>query len=137
MANLRESTATLSDLAEALKSDSGKLVERADATLAAIGVMAGTVDVEISTTAGDARALIQDLRGAASRLSGVGKELQAMVAENREPVRDFSATGLSELTGLLVEMRDLVVALNRVTTEIQRDPARFFFGNQQQGYEAQ
>jgi phospholipid/cholesterol/gamma-HCH transport system substrate-binding protein len=41
------------------------------------------------------------------------------------------------LTGLLVEMRDLVVALNRVTTEIQRDPARFFFGNQQQGYEAQ
>jgi len=137
MANLRESTATLSDLAEALKSDSGKLVERADATLAAIGDMAGTVDVEISTTAGDARALIQDLRGAASRLSGVGKELQAMVAENREPVRDFSATGLSELTGLLVEMRDLVVALNRVTTEIQRDPARFFFGNQQQGYEAQ
>ncbi len=25
--------------------------------------------------------------------------------------------------------------LNRVTTEVERDPARFLFGNQQQGYE--
>ena len=135
MANLRESTATLSELAAALKSDSGKLVERADATLAIFGDMAGTVDAEVSATAGDARALIKDLRGTASRLSGVGKEMQAMIAENREPVRDFTATGLAELAGLVVELRDLVVALNRVTTEVQRDPARFFFGNQQQGYE--
>jgi phospholipid/cholesterol/gamma-HCH transport system substrate-binding protein len=135
MANLRESTATLSDLAAALKSDSSQLVERADATLATFGDMAGTVDAEVSATAGDARALIKDLRGTASRLSGVGKEMQAMVAENREPVRDFTATGLAELTGLVVELRDLVVTLNRVTTEVQRDPARFFFGNQQQGYE--
>lgn len=136
MANLRAATATLGDLAAALKSDSGKLVDRADTALAAIGDMAGTVDTEISTTAKDARALIGDLRGTAGRLSKVGKEMEAMIAENREPVRDFTATGLSELAGLLVEMRDLVIALNRVTTEIQRDPARFFFGNQQQGYEA-
>jgi hypothetical protein len=27
--------------------------------------------------------------------------------------------------------------LNRVTTEVQRDPARFIFGDQQQGYEAE
>jgi len=135
MANLRESTATLSDLATALKSDSSKLVERADATLTTFGDMAGTVDAEVSATAGDARALIKDLRGTAARLSGVGKEMEAMVAENREPVRDFTATGLAELTGLVVELRDLVVTLNRVTTEVQRDPARFFFGNQQQGYE--
>jgi len=136
MANLREATATLGDLTAALKSDSGKLVERADATLAEIGAMAGTVNTSVSATADDARALIEDLRGTTKRLASMSKELQAMVAENREPVRDFTATGLSELTGLVVELRDLVIALNRVTTEIQRDPARFFFGNQQQGYEA-
>ncbi len=135
MANLRDSTATLGELAAALKSDSGKLVERADATLAAIGGMAETVDAEITATGSDARALIGDLRGTVGRLGNTSKELQAMIAENREPVRDFAATGLAELTGLLVEMRELVIALNRVTTEIQRDPARFFFGNQQQGYE--
>ncbi len=135
MANLRDATATLGDLAASLKSDSGKLVARADDTLAAIGGMASTVDAEVSATAGDARALIDDLRGTTRQLGGVSKEMQAMLAENREPIRDFTATGLSELAGLLVEMRDLVIALNRVTTDIQRDPARFFFGNQQQGYE--
>ncbi|MHA1600015.1 MAG: MlaD family protein [Alphaproteobacteria bacterium] len=135
MANLRDATETLGDLAETLKSDSGKLVERADATLAAIGGMAETVDTEVTATAGEARALIGDLRGTAGRLGGMSEELSAMIAENREPISDFTATGLSELTGLLVEMRELVLALNRATTEIQRDPARFFFGNQQEGYE--
>lgn len=136
MANLRDATATLGDLAESLKSDSGKLVARADDTLATIGGMASTVDTEISATAGDTRALIDDLRGTVDQFNSVSKEMQAMIAENREPIRDFTATGLSELAGLLVEMRDLVITLNRVTTDIQRDPARFFFGNQQQGYEA-
>lgn len=136
MANLRDATATLGDLAESLKSDSGKLVARADDTLATIGGMASTVDTEISATAGDTRDLIDDLRGTVDQFNSVSKEMQAMIAENREPIRDFTATGLSELAGLLVEMRDLVITLNRVTTDIQRDPARFFFGNQQQGYEA-
>jgi len=58
-----------------------------------------------------------------------------MIAENREPIRDFTATGLAEFASLLTQMRELVVALNRVTTELNRDPARFLFGNQQQGYE--
>ncbi len=135
MANLREATATLGDLAAALKSDSGKLVVRADAALVAIGGMASTVDAEVSATAGEVRTLVDDLRGTADQLSGVGREMRALIAENREPIRDFTATGLAELAGLLVEMRDLVIAFNRVTTDIQRDPARFFFGNQQQGYE--
>jgi hypothetical protein len=37
---------------------------------------------------------------------------------------------------VITEARGLLVGLNRVTTEVERDPARFLFGNQQQGYEA-
>ena len=29
-----------------------------------------------------------------------------------------------------------MLGLNRVTSQVERDPARFLFGNQQQGYEA-
>ena len=36
---------------------------------------------------------------------------------------------------MIAEVRDFLVGLNRVTTEVERDPARFLFGNQQQGYE--
>ena len=63
-------------------------------------------------------------------------QINATVAENREPIRDFTAAGLYELTTLITEARDFLVGLNRVTTEVERDPARFLFGDQQQGYEA-
>jgi phospholipid/cholesterol/gamma-HCH transport system substrate-binding protein len=91
----------------------------------------------VTLTATDARDLIASLQVTAENLSGATNELEAMIAENREPIRDFSSTGLYELTNLLTEARDLIVVLNRVTTEVQRDPARFIFGDQQQGYEAQ
>ena len=89
----------------------------------------------VEDSAVDARALIGDLRGTAQSLRKTSDEVHALIAENREPLSDFTATGLTEFTGLLIEMRDLVVALNRVTTELQRDPARFLFGDRQQGYE--
>jgi phospholipid/cholesterol/gamma-HCH transport system substrate-binding protein len=103
--------------------------------LVSIDGMANGIACAVEDSAGDARALIGDLRGTAQSLRKTSDEVHAMIAENREPLSDFTATGLTEFTGLLIEMRDLVVALNRVTTELQRDPARFFFGDRQQGYE--
>lgn len=136
MTNLRGATAALEDLANQLKGDSRVLLARVNATLDAIETMAQQVDSSVVGLSGDTRGLIGDLRGTAKSLSAMSQELQAMIAENREPVRDFTATGLAEFSSLLIEMRELVIALNRVTTELNRDPARFFFGNQQEGYEA-
>lgn len=135
MANVRSATESFKELAASLEGSIDRLVDRADTTLVSIDAMAQQVTTSVGDSATDARALIADLRGTAKSLSAVSIEVQAMIAENREPLRDFTATGLSEFTGLLLQMQDLVVALNRVTTELQRDPARFFFGDRQQGYE--
>ncbi len=135
MANVRSATESFKELAVSLEGTTDRLVERADATLVSIDAMAQQITTSVGDSATDARALIADLRGTAKNLSAVSIEAQAMLAENREPIRDFTATGLSEFTGLLLEMQGLVVALNRVTTELQRDPARFLFGDRQQGYE--
>ncbi len=135
MANVRSATESFKELAASLEGSTDRLVDRADATLVSIDAMAQQITTSVGDSATDARALIADLRGTAKNLSAVSIEVQAMIAENREPLRDFTATGLSEFTGLLLEMQGLVVALNRVTTELQRDPARFFFGDRQQGYE--
>ncbi len=135
MVHLSDASGALAEFAKDLKSSGDRLTDRLDTTLVSIDNMAAGIDRSIVETASDAQALIQDLHTTAQRLGGMSKELQDMVAENRSPIREFTASGLNELTGLLIEMRDLVVAVNRVTTEIQRDPARFFFGNQQQGYE--
>jgi phospholipid/cholesterol/gamma-HCH transport system substrate-binding protein len=135
MANVRSATESFKGLAASLEGSIDRLVDRADTTLVSIDAMAQQVTTAVGDSATDARALIADLRGTAKSLSAASIEVQAMIAENREPLRDFTATGLSEFTGLLLQMQDLVVALNRVTTELQRDPARFFFGDRQQGYE--
>lgn len=137
MDNLREATGSLESMAGSLDSNVTRLTERAETTMSAFEDMAGSIDREVTLTSGDARKLINSLQQTAENLSGATNELEAMIAENREPIRDFSNTGLYELTNLLTEARDLIVVLNRVTTEVQRDPARFIFGDQQQGYEAQ
>ncbi len=135
MKNVRKATMNLEALAENLNQSSTQLVARADTTMASIDGMATGITRAIEDSVEDAQALISDLRGTAQSLSKTSDEVHALIAENREPLSDFTATGLTEFTGLLIEMRDLVVALNRVTTELQRDPARFFFGDRQQGYE--
>ena len=135
MENLRDASGALQDLATTLKADGTDLIQQTNTTVAAIGTMASEIERSVGTTAASAQGLITDLQNTAQKYSDLGGELEGMVAENREPIRDFTSTGLSELTVLLIEMQDLVIALNRVTGEIERDPARFFFGNRQEGYE--
>jgi phospholipid/cholesterol/gamma-HCH transport system substrate-binding protein len=124
-------------MASSLQTNVETLTARADSTLTAFESMAGSIDREITVTSKDARSLIASLEETAGNLNGATRELEAMLAENREPIRDFTNTGLYELSNLLTEARELIVVLNRVTTEVQRDPARFIFGDQQQGYEAE
>ncbi|MCZ6453964.1 MAG: MCE family protein, partial [Alphaproteobacteria bacterium] len=71
----------------------------------------------------------------ATTMTRVSNEIEALIAENRAPLRDFTSEGLYELTNFLSEARTLIDVLNRVTTQVERDPARFIFGNQQKGYE--
>lgn len=110
MASLRQTTASLDATLKKLDGEVAKLSKRADGTLASF-----------DQAAKDGSRLVGDLRG--------------MVAEVRPPLRDFSAGGLYELSATLSELRTLVASLNRVTSEVERSPARFFFGNKQEGYE--
>src|SRR3546814_8526151 len=84
--------------------------------------MAGSIDREITVTSKDARSLIASLKETAGNLNGATSELEEMLEENREPIRDFTNTGLYELSNLLTQVRELIVVLNRFTTEVQHDP---------------
>jgi phospholipid/cholesterol/gamma-HCH transport system substrate-binding protein len=79
---------------------------------------------------------IVDLRRASESFVQVADKLDKIVEENRRPISDFSSTGLYELSQFLVEARTLVSNLNELTLQIQRDPAKFFFGDTKKGYEA-
>lgn len=63
--------------------------------------------------------------------------IDGFITENRRPVSDFTATGLYEMTQFLIDAREMVQSLTRITGKLESDPARFLFGDQLQGYQAQ
>jgi phospholipid/cholesterol/gamma-HCH transport system substrate-binding protein len=136
LANLNEASAIGADLARDARGQFGDLTAKTGETLDAVQRLASRLEQEVDSSGSELNAMIEEFRGAAGSIDAMASEVQGLVAENREPIRDFTATGLYELANLLTEARSLVTNLNRVSLEVQRDPARFIFGDQQEGYEA-
>ena len=135
LANLRDASASMATLSNQLRDQSSVLLNNANATLGSVQRGADTLSAMVATNEPQATALVDELRRAAERFSEMADKINDTVDENRGPLRDFSSEGLLELTAFLGEARALLDGLNRVTTQVERDPARFLFGDQQQGYE--
>ena len=63
----------------------------------------------------------------------VGTSVDAVIAENRAPLRDFTGNGLAEISGLVANLRTLTDTLNRVADHLDRDPQRYLFGGTNAG----
>ena len=68
------------------------------------------------------------IKGAADEFHRVGTSVDALIAENRVPLREFTGNGLSEISGLVTELRGLTETLTRVADRLDRDPQRYLFG---------
>ncbi|MEM7023790.1 MAG: MlaD family protein [Pseudomonadota bacterium] len=77
---------------------------------------------------------LQETIGAARRMVD---QVNLMIAENRQGLRDFSETGLYEITGLAQDAQRMVNQITRVAEQLERDPARFFLGDRGQGVRAE
>lgn len=62
--------------------------------------------------------------------------LNSMLAENRGGIADFANGSLYDLAGLISDARQLVRRANDTLEQLDRDPARFLFGNSNQGVPA-
>ena len=69
--------------------------------------------------------------------ASVATQLSLLVEENRPALKDFSGEGLYEMSRFMVEARELVAALARISDRFETDPARFMFGDSTQGYTPQ
>jgi phospholipid/cholesterol/gamma-HCH transport system substrate-binding protein len=95
------------------------------------------LDQRLDGVGGDLVNTLDDLSSAAVNLGGAARQLDGMVEDLREPLSDFSGTGLYELTNLVGESRALVAALTRITKEVERDPAGFLIGGSRRGFKAE
>ncbi len=60
-------------------------------------------------------------------------ELEAMIAENRAPISDFTQDGLYELSVLLGDLRQLTRTLDSVSSRLERDASGFLFRGNARG----
>lgn len=102
-------------------------------TLESVRRFVDHADAKTSEVSAQLTPAVTELRKTAESLDRLSNELEAVVAENRQPIKDFSGQGLYELTQLLTETRGMVATVTRLAKKIEADPARFLFGNQQQG----
>ncbi|MBN9490891.1 MAG: MCE family protein [Alphaproteobacteria bacterium] len=82
---------------------------------------------------GELAKTIDEARGALANVNGAANELNKLLAASRQPMQQFSQTGLAELSLTLRELRELTANLNIIATKLERDPAGFVFSGKQ-GY---
>jgi phospholipid/cholesterol/gamma-HCH transport system substrate-binding protein len=101
-----------------------------------IAALTGGLNSKLTPIADGAQDVIIDVQKAVRGFNRIASQLEIVVDENRDSIRDFSSGGLYELSQFIAEGRVLISALTRLSAQIERDPARFFFGDNQKGFEA-
>ncbi len=81
--------------------------------------------------------LMADLRNMTRSVGRLAVAAEGVLTDNREPLRTFSAEGLSEFTRFVTEARLLIAGLSRVTERLETDGARFLFGERESEFKAQ
>jgi phospholipid/cholesterol/gamma-HCH transport system substrate-binding protein len=77
---------------------------------------------------------LQELNQSAKNLTQLTAHLDAVVQENRGAIRDLTQGGFTQAQQLITDSRALIVELTRVADQLDRDPARFLFGDRREGY---
>jgi paraquat-inducible protein B len=95
--------------------------------------VAGTLEELLETNRDAIGAMIDEWTIAASAMRRTADQVDQLLAENRQGLRDFTQGGLYEYTGLAQDAQRLVDQITRITEELERDPARFLFGDRAQG----
>jgi phospholipid/cholesterol/gamma-HCH transport system substrate-binding protein len=125
LSDLRRTAASLEQLAQQLQVISSELGGDARKFFADTNQLARSADRTIG-----------DVRKTAQAFEKLANDLDRIVVDARAPMRDFTANGLYEIAQFVSEARTLVASLTRLAYQLERDPARFLFGDQQKGFEA-
>ena len=82
---------------------------------------------------GELRKVIVEARTALASIDATAGHLNKLVVESKGPIKNFTETGLIELSLAVRELRQLTANLNIIVTKVERDPAAFVFSGKQ-GY---
>jgi phospholipid/cholesterol/gamma-HCH transport system substrate-binding protein len=139
LSNLRDLSQSLKDRTPALDT----FLANSDFAMKKVGlagtefqVLATDLQSTLAPAAAEARRAVDSFEKMAKSFEKTSEQMNALLAENREPLRQFSGTALYEATDLLAQMRELVGSMARISQELERDPARFFLSDRSKGVPA-
>jgi len=132
-ATSQDAQAGVADLRKALQ-DFDKVAANVNLLLADIGPQDAEARKALAgRTPSELRQTLEGMRTSLARLNAASDGFAALVAENRRPLRQFTDTGLAELSQTIRELRSLTSNLNVIATKLERDPMGYVFGGKQ-GY---
>ncbi len=99
-------------------------------TAKAIREAADGVAQSVGDVTRDIPEISAELRAAIANAAQIIDRLDRTVQAVSPRVEDFARTGLPAFTDFATEAQDLIDVMERLTNRLERDPARFFFGNQ-------
>ena len=76
---------------------------------------------------------LEQARVTLMKIDDTFSETSALLKGTRPHIESFMAHGLPEIENLITESRRFTLRLNRISLQFERDPARFLFGDAQQG----
>lgn len=92
------------------------------------------LEASISQVSGDIPEITSELRAASRSAAAAFSGLEGAVGETRPALRDFSATALPQFSRLAAEARALIDNLDALTTQLRRNPTRFFLDDRAPEY---
>jgi len=132
--------ASIDEFAQSVVAAQPQLAQLVDETVTTAAAARRTLTTFESFVADNTAALPEltaELQRGLVALRRMSDQVNMAIAENRQGLRDFSDTGLYEFTGLAQDAQRLVDQLSRVAEELERDPARFLFGDRGRGIVAE
>ena len=74
-------------------------------------------------------AILADAEKASDNMAALSSRAKTIVAGLEPGIKQFSQEGLADLRMLMIEARNLVQSLSRVSRQLENDPRRFLFGD--------
>jgi phospholipid/cholesterol/gamma-HCH transport system substrate-binding protein len=116
-------------IAQDVRKSTPEVVASAEKATEELQHAAQTLDDILQTNRDAIGTLIDEWTVTGASMRRVADQVNATLAENREGLRDFTQNGLYEYTGLAQDAQRLVDQFTRLGEQIERDPARFLFGD--------
>ena len=92
---------------------------------------------ELSTLLNDLRPAGKDLSSAMDKFKDTMSRIDAVTAAAAPGLEKFSRDGVDDFRRLMVDTRQMVNSINRLTQKIENDPRRFLFGQPLPEYSGQ